>query len=289
MQYFAEERATAAVLERIGPDVPARTRAIVASVVANLHTAVREIEPTHEEWLQAVEFLKDVGQTCTDSRQEFILLSDTLGVTLLVDAINNRKPGGATESTILGPFHVKGAPERANGAGIALDGKGEPLLFLGRVLDGNGQPIAGAQIDVWQTNAEGFYDVQQPGEQPAMNLRGLFTAEKDGSFWFRSVKPVSYPLPDDGPVGKMLRTLGRHPYRPAHIHFIISAPGFATVITHIFVRGDEYLESDAVFGVKESLIEEFTDCSDPAEAQERNMTVPYVRATCDFTLARGDG
>ena len=162
---------------------------------------------------------------CTDWRQEFILLSDTLGVSMLVETINNRKPSGATETTVLGPFYISDAPRYPNGANICLDGKGEPLVVRGRVTDIDGKPIKGALLDVWQANEEGFYDVQQKGIQPDMNLRGVFETDADGRYWFRSVKPQFYPIPDDGTVGKMLKAMGRHPFRPAHIHFIVGAHG----------------------------------------------------------------
>jgi protocatechuate 3,4-dioxygenase beta subunit len=205
---------------------------------------------------------------------------------MLVDAINNRKPSGATESTVLGPFHVAGAPERALGDSISLDAKGEPCVVRGRVVDTAGRPVPGAKLDVWQTSADGFYDVQQPGVQPEMNLRGIFHAGADGRFWFRTVKPCAYPIPTDGPVGQLLRALGRHPYRPAHIHFIVSAEGFDPVTTHIFVAGGDYLDSDAVFGVKASLVEPFRLVSDPAEAAGYRVAAPFHLVEHEFGLAR---
>ena len=173
---------------------------------------------------------------------------------------------------MLGPFYIEGAPKLDNGANISLDGKGEPMVVTGRVTDTAGKPIAGALLDVWQANDDGFYDVQQKGIQPDMNLRGLFTTDADGRYWFRSAKPNYYPIPDDGPVGKMLKALGRHPYRPAHVHFIVGAKGFAPITTHYFVSGDPYLETDAVFGVKESLIVDFTRNDD-----RRRMAKPRLR------------
>ena len=229
----------------------------MTSLINHLHAFIKDVEPTNEEWMAGIKFLTDTGHMCTDWRQEFILLSDTLGVSMLVETINNRKPSGATETTVLGPFHIAGAPHLPNGANICLDGKGEPMLVKGRVTDLQGKPIAGALLDVWQANEDGFYDVQQKGIQPDMNLRGIFTTDADGTYSFRSAKPKYYPIPDDGPVGKMLSALGRHSFRPAHVHFIVGAEGFHPITTHYFVPGDPYLESDAVFGVKESLIVEF--------------------------------
>ena len=202
-------------------------------------------------------FLTRTGQICNNERQEFILLSDTLGFSMLVDTINNRRPSGATENTVFGPFHVDDVPIREMGANISLDGNGESCLFEGRVLDLEGNPIEGAHLDVWSDNADGFYDVQQPDTQPKGNNRGVFVTGPEGRYSFVGIKPVSYPIPDDGPVGKMLSHLGRHPFRPAHMHFLVTAPGFKKIVTHTFVGGDEYLESDTVFGVKKSLIAPF--------------------------------
>ena len=283
--YFEEETSAAVVNARMGPEVSPRLREIMGAVVKHLHAAVKEIEPTHEEWLAAIKFLTDTGHMCTDWRQEFILLSDTLGVSMLVDAINHRRPNGATENTILGPFYVPDAPRYEHGADICLDGKGEPLVVSGRVLDTAGNVIPGATIDVWQTNEDGFYDVQQKGVQPDFNLRGVFTSDAEGRYWFRSVKPRFYPIPDDGPVGKMLAALGRHPNRAAHIHFIVTAPGYDPVITHIFTPDCEYLDQDAVFGVKETLIGDFKQSDDPARAVACQVKAPFWTVHWDFTLA----
>jgi protocatechuate 3,4-dioxygenase beta subunit len=285
MRDFNERTATAAVIERMAGCPDPRLKEIMTTVVTHLHAAIHEVEPTLDEWMAAIRFLTATGQISDDKRQEFILLSDTLGVSMLVDAINNRKPSGATESTVLGPFHVAGAPKKAMGDTISLDGKGEPAWVSGRVVDGDGKPIAGALLDVWQTSSDGAYDIQDP-EQPAMNLRGLFTTGADGRFFFRTVKPSSYPIPTDGPVGKMLVALGRHPMRPAHIHFIVGAPGFDPVTTHVFVAGDEYLDSDAVFGVKDSLIEPFVLHDDPAEAKRLGLRNPFYTAAHEFSLVR---
>jgi len=285
MRDFNESSATAAVLERMSGAKDARFKEIMTSVVTHLHAVVREVEPTMDEWMTAIQFLTATGQKCDDKRQEFILLSDTLGVSMLVDAINNRKPSGATESTVLGPFHVAGAPVKKMGDTISLDGKGDPAWIEGRVVDEEGKPIEGALLDVWQTSSDGAYDIQDPN-QPEMNLRGLFTTGADGRFFFRTVKPSSYPIPTDGPVGKMLMAMGRHPMRPAHIHFIVGAPGFEPVTTHVFVDGDIYLDSDAVFGVKDSLIEPFVLKDDPAEAAKLGLGNPYTVARHEFALVR---
>ncbi len=285
MRDFNEHTATAAVLDRMSDTKDARLKQIMTSVVTHLHAVVREVEPTMDEWMAAIRFLTETGQKCDDKRQEFILLSDTLGVSMLVDAINNRKPSGATESTVLGPFHVAGAPKKKMGDTISMDGKGDPAYISGRVVDQAGRPIAGAQLDVWQTSSDGAYDVQDP-TQPEMNLRGLLTTGADGRFFFRTVKPKHYSIPTDGPVGKMLVALGRHPMRPAHIHFIIGAPGFEPVTTHMFVAGDQYLDSDAVFGVKDSLVVDFVKHDDAVESKKLGLGNPYYTAEHDFALVK---
>ncbi|WP_176081852.1 intradiol ring-cleavage dioxygenase [Paraburkholderia tropica] len=261
-QFFTEANSEQAVNARMGAEVDARLKTIMASLVQHLHAFIKDVHLTQDEWERAIEFLTRTGQICGNERQEFILLSDTLGVSMLVDAINHRRPDGATENTVLGPFHVAESPQREMGVCITLDGKGESCVFEGRVLDLQGNPVAGARLDVWSDNPEGFYDVQQPGVQPKWNNRGIFTTGADGAYRFIGIKPVSYPIPDDGPVGKMLAALGRHPYRPAHMHFIVTAPGFEKIVTHTFVGDDAYLKSDAVFGVKETLVAPFERVSD---------------------------
>lgn len=261
-KYLTEDSSVESVTARIEPGTDPRFRQIMESLVRHIHSFVKDVELTQAEWEVAIDFLTRTGQTCTPERQEFILLSDTLGVSMLVDAINNRRPTGATENTVLGPFHVAGAPVRKMGDNITLDGKGETCLFEGKVLDIHGNPVGGAKIDVWSDNAEGFYDVQQPGVQPKWNNRGIFITGPDGKYCFRGIKPVSYPVPVDGPAGEMLTGMGRHPYRPAHTHLIVSAPGYDKLVTHIFVGDDPYIDSDAVFGVKKSLIAPFERMSD---------------------------
>ncbi len=283
--YFTEENSADVVVSRNVNAKDARLAEVMGAIVRHMHAAVKEVEPTQEEWLQAIMFLTETGHKSDDWRQEFILLSDVLGVSMLVDAINNRKPSGASESTVLGPFHVPDAPERPMGSNICLDGKGERMLVKGRILDTKGQPVAGARIDVWQTNDDGFYDVQQKGIQPDFNFRGVFRTGEDGAYWFWGAKPRSYPIPDDGPVGKMLAALGRHPYRPAHLHYIIEAEGFETLVTHIFDPEDDYIHSDAVFGVKESLMAEFVKVDDAASLKQEGAEGPFFKVVHDFVLA----
>lgn len=260
--YFSEARSAQAVNARMGESVNPRLREVMTCLVEHLHAFAREIHLTQHEWELAIDFLTRTGQLCSGERQEFILLSDALGFSMLVDAINKRRPPGATENTVFGPFHVAGAPERQMGDCISLDGKGERCRFEGQVLDLQGRPVAGARIDVWSDNADGFYDVQQPGIQPQWNNRGIFTTGADGRYSFVGIKPVSYPIPHDGPVGQLLARLGRHPYRPAHMHCLVTAPDFETVVTHTFVGDDPYLASDAVFGVKETLVAPFERIDD---------------------------
>jgi 2,4-dichlorophenol 6-monooxygenase len=283
--YFEEDNSADVVLARMAASTSPRVRQVMTSVVKNLHQTVKDVRPTHEEWLTAINFLTKTGQMCTDWRQEFILLSDTLGVTMLVDSINHRHSDIVTESTILGPFYVDNPPHRQNGENICLDGKGAPLVVHGRILDSQGRPIAGATVDAWQTNEDGFYDVQQKGIQPDMNLRGIFTTDAEGRYWFRTAKPRFYPIPGDGPVGTMLTAMGRNVNRAAHIHFIVKAPGFETVITHVFPPDCPYLEEDAVFGVKESLIGDFKQINDPVEAQRIGVANPFWFVNWDMVLA----
>ncbi len=255
---FTEKNLTAEVLKRVGKAPDKRTRQIMQSLVKHLHAFVREVRPTQEEWFQGIQFLTKTGHMCDDKRQEFILMSDTLGVSMLVDFINYGKAKGklaATESTVLGPFFVEGAPEMPLGASIARPGTpGETCAVSGTVKDLKGKPIAGATLDIWEGGADGLYDVQKPD---GTNLRARFRSDAEGRFHFKCITPVSYPVPHDGPVGQMLVACGRHPMRPGHLHFIIEAPGFDKLTTHLFTKGDKYLDSDAVFGVKDSLIVDF--------------------------------
>jgi protocatechuate 3,4-dioxygenase beta subunit len=284
--FFTEDNSVEAVIERISPAADLRLAFVMRAAIRHLHAFVKEVEPTEKEWALAIDFLTRTGQMCDTWRQEYILLSDVLGVSMLVDAINNRKPSGATQTTVLGPFHIADAPRRALGANICLDGKGEPLRVEGYVRDVDGRPISNALLDVWQTNDEGFYDVQQKGVQPEMNLRGVFETDAAGRYWFQSAKPRFYPIPNDGPVGQLLRAMGRHPNRPAHIHFIVSATGYAPITTHLFAPDSPYLTSDPVFGVKASLIGRFERVADQGQATAAAMPSPFWRLEHDFVLTR---
>ncbi|HEY1920144.1 MAG TPA: dioxygenase [Streptosporangiaceae bacterium] len=253
-----------------------RLRDLLGALVSHLHAFVTETGLTPDEWLAAVQFLTATGQKCDEERQEFILLSDVLGVSSLVDLVNAAE--GATESTVLGPFYVPGAPHRAMGEPIGRPQDGSPTLVRGRVTGRDGQPLEGATLDVWQCASNGLYDTQDP-QQPRFNLRGVFTTGPDGSYSLRTARPVSYPIPVDGPVGDLLRAVRRHHWRAAHIHAIVAAPGHRSVTTHVFDADNEYLPSDAVFGVKDSLVRTFlaAGAADPAD-------VSYV-VDMDFALA----
>ncbi len=229
----------------------------MTSLVRHLHDFVRDVEPSFAEWTAAIEFLTRTGQKCSDTRQEFILLSDTLGVSMLVDAVNHRTPQGATETTVLGPSYVQNPPELPLDTDVSPDLPGEPLFVEGTASSASGEPLAGAIVDIWHADQDGFYDVPLPAtERPTARAR--FRTDAEGRFHFWTIQPTFYPIPDDGPVGEMIKATRRNPYRPAHVHVIISAPGHETLVTHVFVDGDPYLGSDAVFGVKQSLIRDFT-------------------------------
>jgi protocatechuate 3,4-dioxygenase beta subunit len=256
MEKFSEQSLTQAVIDQLANCQDERLKALLTSLVQHLHAFVRENQVSLAEWRAAIDFLTQTGQMSDAKRQEFILLSDVLGVSMLVDALNHPTTGLATESSVLGPFYVEGAPELPSGSQIASEGTGgEVVTVSGAVRDTASRPIAGALLDVWQTAPSGLYDIQVP--DGGMNLRGKFLTDAEGSYSFHTVKPVSYPIPNDGPVGKLLETIDRHPYRPAHLHFIVSAPGYEALTTQLFVAGDPYLGSDAVFGVKPSLVVDF--------------------------------
>jgi catechol 1,2-dioxygenase len=258
-----------------------RLREVLQSLVHHLHGFIKDVNLTGAEWSAAIDFLTATGHMSDETRQEFILLSDVLGVSMLVETINHDTTG-ATETTVLGPFHMVQSPRLPLGADISKEGAGEPCLVTGRVLDLDGRPLPGASVDVWQADADGFYDVQKPDVIPPLNLRGLFTADIDGRFWLRTIVPHYYPIPDDGPVGDLLAATARHPYRPAHIHFLVSADGYEPVTTHLFAADSPYLDSDAVFGVKASLIRVFALVDDAARAERIGLSNPF--RTVDFEV-----
>jgi hydroxyquinol 1,2-dioxygenase len=283
MREFNEQSITQAVIDRLAQSDDPRFKQVMTSLVTHLHDFVRDVQLTESEWIGAIQFLTDVGQTCTEKRQEFILLSDTLGVSVLVITLNHPADHGSAESTVLGPFYWEGAPDLPRGSNLAQGVKGEPTFYSGRVLSADGEPLANALLDIWSGDGDGDYDMQIPGET-GMRARGRIRTDAEGRYWFRSIRPTFYPVPTDGPVGRMLRKMGRHPYRPGHIHMIVSAPGYRPVTTHLFVAGSKYLDSDAVFGMKESLVAQFDRHPPGAGPDGERMEVPFYTVNYDFRL-----
>jgi hydroxyquinol 1,2-dioxygenase len=254
MRNLADDDLTRAVVASFEGAKSERFKQVAESLVKHLHAFASEVQLTEEEWFKGIDFLTRVGHITDDKRQEFILLSDVLGLSMLVVGINHRHPAGATESTVFGPFFVKDSPAFANGDNIAEGFSGEPCFVSGRVLSVTGEPVAGARVEIWQADDAGFYDVQN-GDEP--RGRGHLFTDEQGAFSLWSVKPEAYPIPADGPVGELLDAGARSPMRPAHIHFMVTAEGYQKLITHVFAEGDEYLETDAVFGVRGALIAPF--------------------------------
>ncbi|HKA45854.1 MAG TPA: intradiol ring-cleavage dioxygenase [Burkholderiales bacterium] len=288
MRNLTEANLSDAVVARLAKTTDPRFKEVMTSLIRHVHAFVREVELTEEEWFEAIKFLTATGQKCDAKRQEYILLSDVLGVSMLVDAINHRRGAGATENTVLGPFYVHGAPEIENGGDMAKGWDGEPTYVSGRVLSTDGKPIPGALLDMWQSNTEGWYDVQL-ADTGGRQLRAKLRADAEGGFRFRTIKPTAYPVPTDGPVGQILDRMGRHPMRPAHLHFIVTAPSYETVVTHLFVEGDPYLESDAVFGVKNSLVVDFRRNNSEEAARKVGLKAPFCEASYEFVLKPAGG
>lgn len=285
MKDFTLENLTDVVVEAYCKNATSpRTAVLLEGLIRHLHTFAKEVELTEAEWFEAIQFLTATGKKCDGQRQEFILLSDTLGLSMVVDAINHPKGGKGTESTVLGPFFVDGAPEVESGSNlIKRDIGGEKVIVTGSVTDADGKPLSGATLDVWQTAANQLYDVQDP-DAPEWNLRAKIKAKENGEFSFVSEKPTSYPVPTDGPVGQLLSAGGRHAFRPAHLHFLVAAPGHESVTTHIFVEGDEYLDSDAVFATKAELVVKFETSNDASLAKAHGMEAPFTHVHYDFGL-----
>jgi hydroxyquinol 1,2-dioxygenase len=282
MPYVTEHNLTDLAIERwqVSPDP--RLREVMTSLIKHLHGFVREIEPTPEEWFKAIDWLTRTGKLCDDKRQEFILASDVLGVSMLMDAINNRLATGATPTTVEGPFHVPNAPEIAHGGDMAKDAPGEACYVVGTVRDTKGHPIAGALLDVWQTDGDGLYEAQRDVDGPWM--RGVYRTGPDGKFVIRTVAPISYSIPMDGSVGELVQRAAVSHMRPAHIHFHLQAPGHHPVITHLFRAGDDYLDSDVVFGVKEPLIVEFKQRPAGPAPNGASEQKPFHLVEYDFVL-----
>lgn len=254
---FTEATSAEIFAQRLSGTGKSELPQILAAAVQHLHALIREFRPTPEQWREVIAFLTEVGHACDERRQEWVLLSDLLGASALVDEINTRRPKGATPNTVRGPFYRPDTPHYPLGASISLDGTGTPLDVGGRVVDLDGRPVADATVETWQANAEGFYENQQPDRQPEFNLRGVFQADRDGRFRYRTVQPSGYGVPEDGPVGQLLKQAGYPLRRPAHLHFMVKAPGFETITTHLYDSRDPHLGEDAIFGVKPELVTDF--------------------------------
>lgn len=280
-----EHNITQAVLEQIANTPDPRLKRIMTSLIEHLHAFARDVGLTEEEWLKGIQFLTATGRKCDDVRQEFILLSDTLGLSQLVVAQSHSRPAGTTEQTVFGPFHVPGAPKLSHGADIANGAKGEPCYVSARVV-ADGTPVTGATVNVWHADAEGFYDVQDPKWTPEdMKLRAIFETDTDGRLNFWTVMPKAYPIPTDGPVGGMLEATKRHPMRPAHIHFMIAKTGYDSLITHVYVDGDKWLDSDAVFGVRSSCLGNYVCCQPGRAPDGRTLEKPFYVLNHEFSLS----
>jgi hydroxyquinol 1,2-dioxygenase len=290
MTQFDDRELTAEVIRSFQATPDPRLKFILGEVVTSLHDLVRRTNLTFEEWERAIDFLTRTGQTCTPLRQEFILLSDVLGVSMLVDAVNHREREGATETTVLGPFYVGEHRLTPHGADISQGIAGEPMFVRSRVTDLSGQPLAGAEIDVWHADDDGFYDSQkQSYETQEPSLRARFKTDADGRFSFRTILPCSYPIPTDGPVGELIAAAKRHPMRPAHVHFLVKAQGFEPLVTHVFIDGDEYLRSDVVFGVKEELIAKVERRDEAVMPDGTPASGPWHLMTYEFQMKPGTG
>jgi hydroxyquinol 1,2-dioxygenase len=276
MRNLTQDNITQAVIARLAQTPDPRLKEILTSLVQHLHSFAREVKLTEGEWMQGIEFLTRVGHITDAQRQEFILLSDTLGLSMLTVAMNNDKPAGCTEATVFGPFYVEGAPIFELGEDVARGAPGLPCDVSGSVRGLDGEPVPGAEIHVWQADAEGKYDVQRR-ELDAHQARGVLHADGKGRYHFRSILAEAYPIPDDGPVGDMLKATKRHPWRPAHLHFMIKAPGYETLITHVFRNGDPYLDSDAVFGVRQSLVADWVKQPDGRYQVDYDFVLNPVR------------
>jgi protocatechuate 3,4-dioxygenase beta subunit len=269
----------------------ARAKFLLQELVKSLHDYVRRTDLTFEEWDYAIDFLTRTGQKCTDTRQEFILLSDVLGVSMLVDAVNHRDRAGATETTVLGPFYVGEHEVTAHGTDISPRNQaGEKMFVQSRVTDLEGRPLAGVPVDVWHADDDGLYDSQKPNyDEVGPSARARFITDGDGRFFFCTILPCSYPVPTDGPTGEMLLQTNRHAMRPAHVHFLVNARGYEPLITHVFIGGDKYLDSDVVFGVKDELIAKVEPRSDPTMPDGTKAKTPWHLMTYEFHLKPGGG
>jgi hydroxyquinol 1,2-dioxygenase len=285
---LADEDLTQAVLATFSHSKSERYQQIMQSLVKHLHAFIKDVELTEDEWFKAIDYLTRTGHITDDKRQEFVLLSDVLGVSMLVIDINNKEFVDATASTVFGPFFFEGSPLFANGDDIANGASGEPCYMYGRVLSTTGEPLPDAHIEIWQADDNGFYDVQNK-ESTQVYGRGHLHADSKGNYYFWSVRPEAYPIPNDGPVGELLDAANRSPMRPAHVHFMITVPGYKTLITHVFKDGDQYLDSDAVFGVRSSLITDFERHEPGIAPDGKKLDVPFYIMHYDFFLPPIEG
>jgi hydroxyquinol 1,2-dioxygenase len=290
MTQFNDTELTAAVIASFDKTPDPRAKFLLQELVKSLHDYVRKTDLSFDEWQYAIDFLTRTGQKCTPIRQEFILLSDVLGVSMLVDAVNHRERDGATETTVLGPFYVGEHKAMPHGSDISPGLGGEPMFVQSRVTDLEGRPLANVPVDVWHADDEGFYDSQRPGyEITGPSSRARFITDADGRISFRTILPCSYPIPTDGPVGELILSVKRHPMRPAHVHFLVNAPGHEPLITHVFIEGDKYLDSDVVFGVKDELVSTIEKRSAPAMPDGQKVDGPWHLMTYNFRMKPGQG
>ncbi len=283
MRNVTEDTLTQAVLETISKDADPRFQEIMTGLVSHLHAFALETNLSKEEWLDAIEFLYQTGKKTTRNRNEFILLSDTLGLSSMVDMISSRGNDDATDVSVLGPFYIEGAPFIKNGGDLIADNTGQHTLVKGRISSTDGSPVPNALLDVWQNAENGKYSNEDP-EQDDNNLRARLNAAEDGSYSFTTIRPTPYTVPEDGPAGVMLEAMGRHPWRPAHIHFKISADGFQDLITEIYPDDDEYIDADAVFGVRDSLAVSFKPVASEEDAAQYGIKSPFLTVEYDFRL-----
>jgi hydroxyquinol 1,2-dioxygenase len=290
MPQYDDQELTAEVIRSFAATPNPRLKFVLTELVKSLHSFVRNTDLSFEEWNYAIDFLTRTGQACTPTRQEFILLSDVLGVSMLVDAVNHREREGATQTTVLGPFYVGEHKPMPHGTDISAGIDGEPMFVRSRVTDLEGQPLANAEVDVWHADDDGFYDSQKPSyATQGPSLRARFITDQDGRFSFRTILPCSYPIPTDGPVGELIGAAKRHPMRPAHVHFLVNARGYEPLITHVFIEGDEYLDSDAVFGVKDELISKIEHHEEPVMPDGKPASGPWHVMSYEFRMKPGAG
>jgi hydroxyquinol 1,2-dioxygenase len=282
MPYVTEQNLTDVVLERWQAVPDPRLREVMQSLIKHLHAFVRDIEPTSAEWYTAIDFLTRIGQTCDSKRQEFILFSDTMGVSMLVDSINHRLDSGATPTTVEGPFHVAGAPELPDGGSMAAGAPGIPCFITGTVKSLDGKPVANAALDMWSTDGEGLYEAQRDVIGPYM--RGVYHTKADGSYTVRTVVPIGYSIPMDGPIGALFKQTKVSEMRPAHIHFCIEAPGYHRIVTHLFDRTCRYIETDVVYGVKAPLIVDFVENPPGVAPNGETIDTKFYTIRYDFVL-----